>query len=66
LIGSGSISKESDSEGGWYLELSDAGEDEVKRNLENRISVLETKSGSTPLANEIKIYVFFIFVKEIT
>jgi len=33
---------------------------------ENRISVLETKSGSTPLTNEIRIYPFFIVVKEIT
>jgi len=37
----------------------------VKQNLENWISVLETKSGSTSSANEIRIY-FLNFVKEIT
>ena len=31
---------------------------DVKRNLENRISVLDMKSGSTPSANEIRIYFF--------
>jgi len=31
---------------------------DVKQNPENRISVLETKSGSTPLANKIRIYLF--------
>jgi len=37
---------------------------DVKRYPENRISVLETKSGSTPLANEIQI--FSIFIKDST
>jgi len=31
---------------------------DVKQNPETRISVLETKSGSTSLANEIRIYLF--------
>ena len=40
---------------------------DVKRSLENRILVLETKSGSTSSTSEILIYSFFvIFVKEIT
>jgi len=34
---------------------------DVKRIPENWISVLETKSGFTPLANEIRIYLFFSF-----
>jgi len=34
---------------------------DVKRNPENRISVVETKSGSTYLANEIRIYLFCHF-----
>src|SRR6218665_1494991 len=38
---------------------------DVKRNTENRISVLEIKSGSTLSANEIRIYLFLIFVKDI-
>jgi len=37
---------------------------DIKQNPENRISVLETKSGSTSSANEIEI--FFTFVKKIT
>ena len=37
---------------------------DVKRNPENWISVLETKSGSTPSANEIQIYLFFHFRQE--
>lgn len=37
---------------------------EVERNPEYRISVLETKSGSTPLANVIQIYLFLFLVKE--
>jgi len=38
---------------------------DIKRNLENQISIIETKSGSTSLANEIQIF-FVIFIKEIT
>ena len=34
---------------------------DVKWNLENRISVLERKSGSTPSANKIRIYFYFRF-----
>ena len=37
---------------------------DVKQGLENRISTLEMKSGSTNSANEILF--FFIFVKEMT
>ena len=33
---------------------------------ENRISVVETKSGFIGFSNEIRIYFFVIFVKEIT
>jgi len=32
---------------------------DVKRYPENRISVLDTKSGSTSSANKIQIYLFF-------
>jgi len=39
---------------------------DVKRNPENRILVLETKSGSRSWANEIRIFVVVNFVKEIT
>jgi len=39
---------------------------DVKQNPENGISVLEMKSDSTSSENEIRVYLFFIFVKEIT
>jgi len=43
----------------WLIDCRDA-----KRNPENRISVLETKSGSTSSANEIRIYFFGHFRQE--
>jgi len=41
-------------------------QEHVKRNPENRISIVETKSGSTSLANEIQISFFANFCQEIT
>jgi len=37
---------------------------DVKQNAENRISVVETKSGSTSLVTEIRIYLFCHFRQE--
>ena len=48
-----------------FCQVGSVSDRDVKRNTENRISVLEMKSGSTLSANEIRIYLLLIFPKDI-